>query len=816
MNGFYGNITDTSQKIFQFDRIFPNRKTMDEAAAAGADGIFTGHFVLVKYNSNGNYVLQDGRHDNEYSENYLIDQEKYGEEFDIRGYDATVWQKIYSNGVNKFISIATLNGLMPTIELNMIEPTSSPGEINFNNTSEYGYYEVDIPSRWGFRIKEADDPNKSDQQIIQTYDIYNTSGDKVGTTQRQVNADIYFNKDGFNQYQQSYSNDNNEILISATGQSGKFYNGSAKPDIEEVSIHLPALGNAVSDFYDKIYEVDSNQERKLDTQWYNGNDARKINGDSSLNGKSYDLNTISGIINTSHNRLGQIIVPLTTFPITKQELAGLSNEYIYFYNNKYYYKTEDDFYEVIIEENNSDVTYEIADVNEFNYEVNTYYIKDNQNNYVIATDSFNDYQTGTVFYQKNISAVKFNRINLIGYRANTYFYLNETNDYILDNASSPSNINQSYYQIGSSNIIGPKTFDGQYFPGSYFTQEENHYKVSYEENPNIQENTYYQVSPISLGFNKIMYQPGKYYYYVKDENNILKPVLATGSFNPIEVYYYIPLSQTGASVYINGQTYYGYLLDEDNKIQVTLSDPAAADGEQIFIFDASSSSYIPYEEDTKITIQKEYFILNIEEISSFFFPNTYYTYEERNGQFGYYLAQSFGNTDTSYYELINIQALTTPFYESNKYYYYNGTSYLIDVNNSITNNRVYYIETPLCVYNDTSGRYPRGYEWNENALFVPASVTLATKEKRNKLVELKGINNGESSLNGSLLQFNRITNFNDEDSRDITTIQGTLNHLNDKIYNMQNLQPKHLLYVNEFGQITSSNYTIDDLRSLLD
>lgn len=814
MNGFYGNITDTSQKIFQFDKIFSNRKTMDEAAAAGTDGIFTGHFVLVKYNSDGNYILQDG-HDNEYSENYSIDQEKYGEEFDIRGYDATVWQKIYSNGENKFISIATLNGLMPTIELNMIEPTSSPGEINFSNTSEYGYYEVNIPSRWGFRVKEADDPNKSDQQIIQNYDIYDANGNKTGTTQRQINADIYFNKDGFNQYQQSYSDDNNEILISATGRSGKFYNGSTKPDIEEVSIHLPVLGNAVSDFYDKIYEVDSNQERKLDIQWYDGNDARKINGNSSLNGKSYNLNTISGIINTSHNRLGQIIVPLITFPVTQQELAQLSDEYIYFYNNKYYYKIEDDFYEVIIEENNPDITYQIANIDEFSYESNTYYIKNGQNNYVIATGSFEDYSVGTVFYQKNISTIKFNQIDLIGYNANTYYYLNENNDYILDSSSSPNNINQSYYQINSQNTIGPKTFEEQYFPGSYFIQEENHYKVSYEENPDIQAHTYYQISPTSLGFNKIMYQPGKYYYYVKDINNISRATLATGDFNPIEVYYYIPLSQTGASFYVNGQTYYGYLLDEDNKIQVTLSDPAAADGEQIFIFDNTSSSYIPYEEDTRLTTQKEYFILNPEEISSFFFPNIYYTYEEKNGQWGYYLAQSFGNTSTEYYELINIQALTTPFYQAGKYYYYTGTSYLIDINQGITANRTYYTETPLCVYNDTSGRYPKGYEWNENALFVPASITLATKEKRDKLIELQGLDNGQSSLNGSLLQFNKITNFNDQDSRDINTIQGTLNHLNDKIYNMQNLQPKHLLYVNDFGQITSSNYTIDDLRRLL-
>lgn len=528
MGNFYGNITDTSNQIFQFDRIFQNRKAMDDEAAAGTDGIFTGHFVLVKYDNNGNYVLKDGK-DLDYSENYEIDKNEYGENFDVRGYDGTVWQKIYSDGENKFIAIATLNGLMPTIELNPVQPSSTiPKEIKLNkNSAAYGYYKIDIPSQHGVRIKEADNPEKSDQQIIQTYDVYDSEGKKINTVQRQINADIYFNKDGFNKNIQSYSDDNNEILFSLTGESGKLYNGELEKDIQEVSIHIPAVGNVISNIYDKVYGVRDDLKRPLDTTWYDGNDIRRVDGDSRQNGKNYDLNTIAGVINTAHNRLGQIIIPLNSFPTTEQEYAQLEDKYIYFYDGKYYYKGKIDTYQEI---DDNDISYNPVEVKENDYKINTYYIKDkNSDQYIIADQPYLYYPYKTVFYQKNIST-------------------------------------------------------------------------------------------------------------------------------------------------------------------------------------ASSNS--------------------------------------------------------------------------------------------------------LCVYKDIMNDYPVGYEWNKNALFVPASITLAKKETKDMLIELKGINNGESSINGSLLQFNKITNFNNINSRDINTVQGSLNSLNDQIYNIQNLQPQNILYTNNFGQISSSDYSVKILDNI--
>lgn len=53
--GFYGNITNTSNTTFSFDRIYPNRLVMD--ANANNDGIFIGRYVLVEYQEKAAYPV---------------------------------------------------------------------------------------------------------------------------------------------------------------------------------------------------------------------------------------------------------------------------------------------------------------------------------------------------------------------------------------------------------------------------------------------------------------------------------------------------------------------------------------------------------------------------------------------------------------------------------------------------------------------------------------------------------------------------------------------------------------------------------------
>ena len=53
--GFYGNITNTSNTTFSFDRIYPNRLAMD--ANANNDGIFIGRYVLVEYEQSAAFPI---------------------------------------------------------------------------------------------------------------------------------------------------------------------------------------------------------------------------------------------------------------------------------------------------------------------------------------------------------------------------------------------------------------------------------------------------------------------------------------------------------------------------------------------------------------------------------------------------------------------------------------------------------------------------------------------------------------------------------------------------------------------------------------
>ena len=54
---FYGNITNINQTSFTFDKIYPNRCTMEYNTIG--DGVFIGRYVLVEYDTLPNYKKCD-------------------------------------------------------------------------------------------------------------------------------------------------------------------------------------------------------------------------------------------------------------------------------------------------------------------------------------------------------------------------------------------------------------------------------------------------------------------------------------------------------------------------------------------------------------------------------------------------------------------------------------------------------------------------------------------------------------------------------------------------------------------------------------
>ena len=118
----YGNVKKIASSTFQFDKVYPNRATMEEQCRA--DGVYAGRYVLVEYgiryqktgtDNNGDPILTERE---EYTSNYQIDLNAFG-----TPYDSTVWQKIYGGeSGEKYIMVAELNALAPKLNLKHIDP----------------------------------------------------------------------------------------------------------------------------------------------------------------------------------------------------------------------------------------------------------------------------------------------------------------------------------------------------------------------------------------------------------------------------------------------------------------------------------------------------------------------------------------------------------------------------------------------------------------------------------------------------------------------------------------------------------------------
>lgn len=213
-----------------------------------------------------------------YTDNYHIDQAKYGSG---RGYDSTVWQKVYSNGSEKYVMIAELNTVVPAFDIVADAPSVVPVAPHFDTQSTDVYYKLHVPTQWGFRVAAKKTSEGSD--IKGSYTYYNTTS-KTDVTQPDRDLAIYFNKAGFNEDTRTHVGDKeNYIKLSAASSNKPQYDDHnittnelvSDNDIQELSIQLPAIGNMMSDAWDIIhgpnrdnsmaeFELNEDGSKKLD------------------------------------------------------------------------------------------------------------------------------------------------------------------------------------------------------------------------------------------------------------------------------------------------------------------------------------------------------------------------------------------------------------------------------------------------------------------------------------------------------------------------------------------------------------------------
>lgn len=192
--GFYGKIITGGNQNLQFDRIYPNKYIMNECAIT--DNIFIGRKVLIDYENkqNINYISENGtyyainikgtttyyyiRKFNEDKE--IVSTEKQAsiqsdtvlafesiydlnQAFDKvyepglgRGYDNTVWQKTQIDNEVKYIHLASLNSVIPTIEIVQDPPTTVPLNPHYDEDNDNIKYTLHLQPTWGFRVAKAE------------------------------------------------------------------------------------------------------------------------------------------------------------------------------------------------------------------------------------------------------------------------------------------------------------------------------------------------------------------------------------------------------------------------------------------------------------------------------------------------------------------------------------------------------------------------------------------------------------------------------------------------------------------------------------
>lgn len=328
--------------------------------------------------------------DPSYSENYNIDQE-YCETHIGRGYDCTVWQKIYSNGKLSYAMLAELNSVVPTFAISADAPTEKAMAPHFDDKSTNVFYHLHTQPSWGMRIKKADESISESDGLRYMSDADDKSA-------------IYYNKKGFDPSIITISDkygvgDNNlngvsedrwgwkpgqpdVIDVLSTGKSGTLYNQYVKdengnimlnnagypmhdldsemieqPDTKEIVAMLPSFGDTVAEMWNLTYgDEKANKEynrrfsdsyakqgrhRNMTVDWDDNHTGLRLvtRERDGYHFEKDQVQTIAGAINTTHDFIGKII---RNYPVSYEapKYIRVKDEEAFDINTTYYYENE--------------------------------------------------------------------------------------------------------------------------------------------------------------------------------------------------------------------------------------------------------------------------------------------------------------------------------------------------------------------------------------------------------------------------------------------------------------------------------------------
>lgn len=830
-----------------------------------------------------------------YTQNYNIDNARYGEG---RGFDSTVWVKttvqINDVPVIKYVQIAELNSVVPTFDIDADAPTQVPIAPHFDTSSTNVYYKVHWQPQWGFRVKRADDEERSDENIVQQKQEYNKYGnvDNVSTlylkkqevmewrenpeTHRQeqfptgtfeyvwvsvdptqeavpnVAGNIFYNARGFEPYLRHEDYGTNEIKIS-TAPSGMLYNthngyGKAEADdTYELSIMLPAIGNAISKMWDIVYNAPINgTARNMDIDWNSTNGVRMIHPDTIFNtetGESYTANTfdvvsarsLAGSINSVHDLMGMIV---------ESERPGSADAAS---TEKIYYNKLD----------------------------GKFYIKYPKYNYHYLAGLEPDPSTGKIIYPEDLDFTQFIQryqpVDLTQFEPDKYYYLS-SNNYYLDNNITPSAGNK-YFTVEAQPTLLSDNYEANTYHYMLTTQADikrlmdeqaerdrqaddlySRNVISFEERNQMIEQSqkqfereydalnhnfycdthdtpargraYYSLMPTLATSDTIaFYQKDTYFYKdtsIIDENPDNEEeddeetyLLATEDELITENRIYYRIVQEGFKTELqwneNTNRWEEVQVPNNVKYEVRLIN---FEKNKYYTWDPMTDNYYLLTQVPTIPTGSNTYIrsytLEIEEKNNFYQGNTYY-YKYNDSS--YLLDTSLYSTPGRDYYIVEATPVPDIFYEDAKYYYLNDISnrYVMDYADTMTEDRQYYIRNSIYVAHDSAAIFTDGAEWNESATSVPDTVALATRETYYGWKELEGFGRDLNTIHGLIIKINDMLKMDDPYTRDLQTVQGSINALKDIFNNFEALKPGNFLVADEYGRVSNSDWdTLQD------
>lgn len=305
----------------------------------------------------------------DYDLNYKIDKdysEDHGYVF-TTGWDSTVWQKIIEGDVIKYRMIASLNSDLPSFKVRAEAPSIDAVAPHFGEDSTNMTYTLHMPTMWGFKVKNIEDATEGETLYSDEKVSYrdkkpkppvdkDDEEDKEGAITPETNPDllgveydgaIFFNKAGFNKQHRYISDAKNKISILPTGHSVNYpdyyvHDGDSykelAPDLQELTIQLPAIGNAIAELWDVMYG-DKNADgeylrsRNDNIEWNDTTGIRMITVDPDTGGFKYlpdKSESLAGAINSLHDLMGMIIVSPVEGQTKEEALESAISSRIYY------------------------------------------------------------------------------------------------------------------------------------------------------------------------------------------------------------------------------------------------------------------------------------------------------------------------------------------------------------------------------------------------------------------------------------------------------------------------------------------------------